>query len=111
MQIFFQGHCKFYFYFLFISQAQAEIFLPIFLAFINRFFRVSPPAPLVLKVNGITPSTPADLQNVSPGNCWRRVSTETPFGGLVLRIPLPWKTALDSGLVWRARARSRRGLR
>ena len=31
-QIFFQGHCKFYFYFLFISQAQAEIFRPIFLA-------------------------------------------------------------------------------
>ena len=31
-QIFFQGHCNFYFYFLFISQAQAEIFRPIFLA-------------------------------------------------------------------------------
>ena len=31
-QIFFQGHCKFYFYFLFISQALAEIFRPIFLA-------------------------------------------------------------------------------
>ena len=29
---FFQGHCKLYFYFLFISQAQAEIFRPIFLA-------------------------------------------------------------------------------
>ena len=32
MQIFFQGHCRFYFYFRFISQAQAEIFRPIFLA-------------------------------------------------------------------------------
>ena len=32
MQIFFQGHCRFYFLFLFISQAQADIFRPISLA-------------------------------------------------------------------------------
>jgi hypothetical protein len=49
--------------------------------------------------------TPADLRKVSPGNCWRRFSTVTPFGGLVLRTPLPWKTAFEVGRVVRARER------